>query len=124
MGKKKPRWEQVFHLFPREREALRTIAHGQKDEQGKPKDRYAVLQELTSIVERMQPPVRKPIRIGLPLELREALLRKRGETGRSITDLLVQAVDEYLLLRASGGKAPEGPDEDGQNRSNSDELDE
>jgi hypothetical protein len=82
-----------MRLWPEDRELLQTLGEGEAD-------RYSALCSLTEIVKGLKLPdirkrKRRPLRLGVPVELDAAIDKVVQATGQTRLDVLLAAAREY-----------------------------
>jgi hypothetical protein len=102
LGERKPL---VLLLSPEDKAIIQQLGVGTSDV-----ERHNALVNLMPIVEKLEAkppkPKLKPIRLLLPEGFDELLTTKKRDTGRSKTDLIVEAAREYVDQKRQNAKTP------------------
>lgn len=105
---RKQRRYMTLRLLPDDRELLQEIGKGRVGI----KDRHAALVELAQIVPELDLPdvremERRPLRLGIPQELEDAIAAKVKETGQTFIAVLLAAARHYRQRHPASADAAE-----------------
>lgn len=92
--KKRNREFRVLRLYPEDYKLLQDLADGRKETP----DRHSALLELVEVAKWMDIPrkeERKPIRLGIPIELKEVLEARAEQSKHNVQDILLMAARTY-----------------------------